>query len=244
MSIDDSTGGVPAVAAVDDCCTRVLAGPEPALFSAGAGLSRPGTGSGPRFDAVLLAGAASERLSGADKPMLYVGDQTLLARAICAVEYADRVVVVGPPRIGGAEVVWCQEEPAGSGPVAAVAAGARRTRAACVVVLACDLPFVAAAVPVLLAALSASLEADVAVLVDSAGRRNYLAGAWRRAGLVARLAEMGSVAGRSMRSLFAGLTVLDVRDEQNWGTDCDTWDAVEHARYLAASDAAGGPHPG
>ncbi len=69
-------------------------------------------------------------------------------------------------------MVWCQEQPAGAGPVAALAAGAARTSAAYVAVLACDLPFVHAAVPVLLTALSTRPGADVAVLVDPDGRRN------------------------------------------------------------------------
>ena len=189
------------------------------------------------FDAILLAGAGSRRLAGADKPMVSVDGRTLLARAISAVEEAERVVVVGPRREVSGNVVWCQEEPVGAGPLAAVAAGSRWTKAPHVVVLAADLPFVAPAVPVLLEVLCRDLRTDVAVLLDGTDRRNYLAAAWRRHSLVRSVTGMGVVENASMRSLFAQSSVVEVPDAGDWATDCDTWDSIEHARVLATRAA-------
>ncbi|MCW2494777.1 molybdenum cofactor guanylyltransferase [Jatrophihabitans sp.] len=198
------------------------------------------------FDAVVLAGARSERLGGVDKAMVEVGGRALLDRVLDGLAEAARVVVVGPQRPVPSRTPpprWCAEEPSGGGPVAAFAAGLGETVAGKVVLLAADLPFVAAAVPALVSALGDG--ADVAMLVDDRGRANFLAGAWRRSSVLARLAELGPPAGQSMRHLLAGLEVTPVNDPDNWGFDCDTWDAVETARTLAAdrpTDRPKGPH--
>jgi hypothetical protein len=76
---------------------------------------------------------------------------------------------------------------------------------------------------------------DVAVLVDGSGRPNYLASAWRRSAACSRLAALGDPAGLSMRMLFDDLVVATVADEGGWATDCDTWDAIQHARLRATN---------
>lgn len=180
------------------------------------------------FDAVVLAGGSARRLGGAAKPQLYVGDRTLLDRAVDAVAVAQQIVVVGPAQPVGREVIFSREEPPGGGPVAALAAGLTHTAAECVVVLAADLPWIAPAVPALLAACPA---AGVAVLADATGRRNPLAAAWHRATLLAALAELGEPGGASMRDLFALVaSVVAVPDPAGWGQDCDTWDDLAGAR--------------
>ncbi|WP_444546051.1 molybdenum cofactor guanylyltransferase [Virgisporangium aurantiacum] len=75
---------------------------------------------------MVLAGGAGRRLGGAAKPTLAVGGTPMLARVLAAVDDADGRVVVGPGSLGlivppGVRVI--QEEPAGGGPVAALAAG-------------------------------------------------------------------------------------------------------------------------
>jgi molybdopterin-guanine dinucleotide biosynthesis protein A len=197
------------------------------------------------FDAIVLAGGAATRLGGADKPAIEVGGDTLLDRALAAVSAARRVVVVGPPRpvpagvragrlmsgaVRAGRLIWCREQPPGGGPVAAIAAGFGRTTADAVVVLAADLPWIAPAVPRLLAALG---DADVAVLVDASGRRSYLAAAWRRTALRAALAATGGPAGVAARRLFDGVEVIEVLDSAGWAEDCDTWSDVERARRRA-----------
>jgi molybdopterin-guanine dinucleotide biosynthesis protein A len=187
------------------------------------------------FDAIVLAGGAATRLGGAGKPAIEVGGGTLLDRTLAAVSAARRIVVVGPPRpvtdgVRAGQLIWCREQPPGGGPVAAIAAGFDRTNADTVVVLAVDLPWIAPAVPRLLAALR---EANVAVLVDGSGRQSYLAAAWRRTALGSALAASGGAAGVAARRLFDGMEIIEVPDSAGWAEDCDTWSDVERARRRA-----------
>lgn len=126
---------------------------------------------------IVLAGGAARRLSGVDKPMLEVGGVPLLRRALAALGDARDVVVVGPPRAGVDGVRWAREVPAGTGPVAALAAGLHAVQPRAddeVAVLAGDLAGVTAStVRRLRAALGA---ADGALLVDADGRRQWLTG--------------------------------------------------------------------
>lgn len=178
---------------------------------------------------MILAGAGSRRLDGADKPAVEIDGRTLLDHAIAAVKHAERVVVVGPHRNTERDVEWAEEQPPGGGPVAAIAAGLSKIRSAYCVVLASDLPAIAPAVPLLL---TAAAKADVAVLT-STGRRNNLAAVWRTDALrtaIGRLDGAGGAANAAARALFAGLQVAEVSDDGDWGADCDTWADIEAAR--------------
>src|SRR4051812_16166828 len=90
-------------------------------------------------------------MGGVDKPAIVVGGRSMLDAALGAVVGCARTVVVGPHRPElGPEVRQAQEVPAGSGPVAAIAAGLRSLDecdfpAELVVVLAADMPFLTAA---------------------------------------------------------------------------------------------------
>jgi molybdopterin-guanine dinucleotide biosynthesis protein A len=179
------------------------------------------------FDAIVPAGGRASRLGGADKPQLTLAGRTLLDHVIDAAADATRVVVVGPRQPVSREVVFCHEDPAGGGPVAAIAAALPHVSADTVVLLAADLPHIAPAVPGLIAAIG---RADVALLVDSAGRANYLASAWRRAALVRALAAIETPAGAAMGMLIEHVAVVRVPDPAGWGRDCDTWDDLEQAR--------------
>jgi molybdopterin-guanine dinucleotide biosynthesis protein A len=183
------------------------------------------------YDAIVLAGGRAQRLGGAPKPQLRVAGRTLLDRVLDAVPEAGRIVVVGPEqpveRSAMGSLIWCREEPAGGGPVAAVAAGVAETSHSVVVLLAADLPWIAPAVPILLAALPAS---GAALLTDPSGRPNYLASAWRRRDLLAALAGLDSPQGASMRSLAAQVPAVSVADRDGWGRDCDTWEDLAEAR--------------
>jgi molybdopterin-guanine dinucleotide biosynthesis protein A len=179
------------------------------------------------YDAIVLAGGRARRLDGAPKPQLPVGGRRLLDRVVDAVLGAARVVVVGPEQAVEHPVLWRREDPPGGGPVAAVAAGLDATSAEVVLLLAADLPWIAPAVPVLLAAVP---PAGAAVLTDPDGRANYLAAAWRRAALADALARVGPVQGAPMRALLAGVPVVAVRDDAGWGRDCDTWEDLAQAR--------------
>ncbi|MEE4545309.1 NTP transferase domain-containing protein [Streptomyces sp. V4-01] len=75
------------------------------------------------YDAVVLAGGAARRLGGADKPALPVGGRMLLDRVLAACPGARATVVVGPRRPTSRPVRWTREDPAGGGPLPALAAG-------------------------------------------------------------------------------------------------------------------------
>lgn len=180
-----------------------------------------------RFDAIVLAGGAARRLGGADKPTLTVGGSSLLERTLAAVAGAQRTIVVGPQRPVSRPVLWSRERPAGSGPVAAIAAGLRSADSDAVMVLAADMPEIAPAVPHLLSGLSG---ADAAVLVDSGGQRNYLAALWRRTALVSAVRAAGGPEGVPVRRLYERVHIIDILDRDGWGRDCDTWEQLAQAR--------------
>ena len=188
----------------------------------------------PAFDAIIVAGARSERLGGADKALIDIGGRTLLARAVEATAAAQRTIVVGPYR-DGYDVTWCREEPPDGGPVAAFATGLELTAAPLVVLLAVDLPFVGAALPDLLATITPA--ADAVLLVDEVGRSNYLASVWHRDAALDAIDGIGEPNGASMRKLVAGAQTLEVADRGGWSADCDTWENIEAARTRAAEEA-------
>ncbi|MFF2775034.1 DUF6457 domain-containing protein [Streptomyces sp. NPDC058052] len=82
------------------------------------------------YDAVVLAGGAARRLGGVDKPAVRVGGRALLDRVLAACAGARLTVVVGDPRPTVRPVRWTREQRAGTGPVAALDAGAEALRAA------------------------------------------------------------------------------------------------------------------
>jgi molybdopterin-guanine dinucleotide biosynthesis protein A len=190
------------------------------------------------YDAIVLAGGAGRRMSGAagaagangaDKPMIIVAGRPMLAHVLAAVATAGRRIVVGPrrdPAQVGFEVTWCREDPTGGGPVAAIAAAMPHVRAATALVLAADLPRIAPAVEPLRAALHDS-RADVAMLADDSGATNYLAAAWRTPVLRAAIAGLASSRDVPVRRLVEGVRAVRVPDGGRWGADCDTWNDIE-----------------
>ena len=182
----------------------------------------------PRYDAVVLAGGSARRLGGIDKPARELGGRSLLDRVLDAVREAERVVVVGPVRSTVRSVLWTREEPPGAGPVPALAAGLAAVRAPLVVVLAADLPFLAAdVVRQLLAAVCTAPTVPGAVVVDDAGASQWLLGCWRTGPLRAALPEPPDpVPSPSLRAVMAPLAPLRVRVDADGGPpawyDCDT----------------------
>jgi molybdenum cofactor guanylyltransferase len=174
-----------------------------------------------RYVVVVLAGGASRRF-GSDKLAV------LLDRVLSGLPADAAVVCVGPQRAtpGRADVTWAREDPAGTGPLAAVGAGVRQggTGSTDVVVLAGgDMPHVGAAVPALVSELASSgPEVDAAVLVDGTGRRQALASAWRRAALDRALDRLGPLDGVPLHRLLDGAVVVEVADAWGAGADVDT----------------------
>jgi molybdopterin-guanine dinucleotide biosynthesis protein A len=201
------------------------------------------------FDAVVLAGGLARRLDGADKPALEIGGVTLLDRVLRACAGAREIVCVGPRRDTRRPVRWTREDPPGSGPVAALAAGLAAAAAdpgeaaRYVVVLAADLPFLDA--EIVHSLWTAAVGHDGAVLVDGQGRDQWLAACHGRDRLAARIARQaaengGTAAGLSLRRLLSGADLVRVPDPGRGSVDCDTWEDVEHVRRLV--ERGGGDH--
>lgn len=183
-----------------------------------------GTAAGePLFAAIVLAGGAASRLGGVEKPVLPLGDQSLLDHVLGGLPPGTRIIVVGPPQPTGPAVTFTREDPPGGGPVAGVAAGLAHVREEVVVLLAADMPFVAPGVPMLVSALRESPTLDGVLLVDAEGRDQPLAGAYWVRALRRRLAEIAEPAGASMRRLLDGLSLRRLPDDGGWTLDCDTW---------------------
>lgn len=224
---------------------------------------------GPRFDAIILAGGAARRLGGASKPDVEVAGRRLLDYALEATMAARRTVVVGPVGLAvPAHVLLTLEDPPLGGPVAGIAAGmaalasrnvhpgifdgpvlgnAAQERwvpdddvaAPDVLLLACDVPGAARAVPRLVQALAATNDAahevtarrpiDGVCLVDDANQRQWLVGLYRHAALTTALNELDQTSGirnAGVRHLLAGLTLLPLPARLGEANDVDTWQDV------------------
>ncbi len=207
--------------------------------------------------AVILAGGRSARLGGVPKAALMVDGGTLLARTVAAAVAALRgsaaagpprelpIAVVGPPDLlrpllADAEAVrWVREDPPFSGPAAGLAAGldaladplaATDDADALILVLACDMPGVAAAVDALLAGAAGHqpeiLDAPDGWLAVDAGREQplvalYRAGPLRRAVEDARAS--GCVENSSVFRLVASLELTRLKVPTGCTADVDTW---------------------
>lgn len=198
-----------------------------------------------RFDAIVLAGGEGERLGGVDKAMLRRGRTTLLDTVLVAAGAADRIICVGPERPTAASVIWCREEPAGGGPVAAIQAGIAQATAGTVCVLACDLPLIDG--PTVRRLVAGTKGKDGCVALDPSGRVQYLAAAYNRARLQ-RALQGAAVGGMSMRELTSGFSLVTLRADTV--VDVDTDDDVAAFDLAPASRDASGvsrssePHHG
>jgi molybdopterin-guanine dinucleotide biosynthesis protein A len=189
-------------------------------------------------DAVVLAGGRGTRLGGTDKPGLIVGGQTLLSAVVSAVTSAgaDRIVVVGPERMGaGGRVRYVREDPPGRGPVAALACGLEQVSAPVIVLLAADLPFLRPAHVTRLVTALAAQEAPGAVLLDDSARPQWLVSGWLAAGLRGALDRYR---GSSLGGLLGPLDPVLLPDETAAGEppawlDCDTAGDLRRAREWA-----------
>ncbi|PVU82168.1 molybdopterin-guanine dinucleotide biosynthesis protein [Cellulomonas sp. WB94] len=230
----------------------------------------------PSYDALVLAGGRARRLGGVSKPDVVVGGRRLLAHVLGAVDGPDvrRVVVVGPDTLAVPDgVTRTLEDPPDGGPVAGLAAGLAILRDGAepewVLVLACDVPRVAGAVPLLVGAVDAVVDAagpggtgsssracDGVVLVDDDGRDQPLVGLYRRVALDAAVARLGAgggagagrdgVRGASVRALVDALDLVRVADVEHHGVDVDTWADVAalEAKGPAASTTTRGTMTG
>lgn len=174
--------------------------------------------------AIVFAGGRSTRL-GVDKALERLADTTLVDRVIAAArrQGAGHVIVVGPSGVSAAGDEIVREEPQFGGPAAALGAGlaagvagADAGVATWTVLLACDLVHPDEVCAALWRWMTEVPDAhlDGAVLVDTAGRQQWLAGCYRTSSLLDAVAGAG-LANRSLRSVLGSLrlAVIDASDE-------------------------------
>ncbi|HLU28583.1 MAG TPA: molybdenum cofactor guanylyltransferase [Glycomyces sp.] len=216
-----------------------------------AGSGRSGSSSRPRkdaFAALFLVGGRARRFAGTAKSELVVGGITILERMLAACAEAEHRVVVGarPPQAAPLPVgvVWTVEDPPGSGPARAVAAGLQEVPAECerVVILPGDLPFLRPdAVRLLLRLAEEAGENAGAVYCDDAGRRQWLCGAWPLEAVRANAVK--AAPDDAARVLFNGIDVEGVSWDHEgpppW-FDCDTPEDLDQAREWVKSLASEG----
>ncbi len=169
-----------------------------------------------RVGALLLTGGASRRLGIAKATLLHDGESLADRGARVLAAACDPVLEVGS---GASSLPVVQEDPPGSGPLAAVNAGAGELRIrgydGPVLVLAVDLPFVE---PALLGWL-ATHPARETVVPRVEGEAQSLCARYSVEALA--VAEQLVAEGeRSMRSLLAAVPVA-FQDEDDWGAVCD-----------------------
>src|SRR5438132_9570667 len=177
---------------------------------------------------LLLTGGASRRM-GRDKALIEVGGQRLVDRAAAALTaVADPVLEVGP---GWSGLPAVREDPPGSGPLAAVSAGAAALRRmghdGAVMVLAVDMPRVSAE----LLRLLATRDGPATAVPRAGGHPQPLCARYGPDALAAvdRLLAGG---GRSLRAL---LEAMDARGEVGW-VQPEEWARVAEASALADVD--------
>lgn len=187
------------------------------------------------FGIIILAGGRGSRLGGQDKPGLTVGGRTLLGSVVAAgtAAGARQVIVVGPERPGLDSVSFVREQPPGGGPVPALRRGLAEASSPWVAVLAADLPFLREAH--LGALVAAAAGHHGAVLVDGAGRPQWLVGCWLTR-ILRRAAT--SYQGTSLRGLLGPLSpvllsMAPAPGEPPPWLDCDTPEDLRLARELA-----------
>lgn len=175
--------------------------------------------------AVVLSGGRARRLGGAPKHEVRVGGRTLLDRTLAAVGAASQVVVVGEGTAAPGVVV-IREDPAFAGPAAAIGAALPHVRSPRVAVVACDHPFVAEAIDVLMAA--AWNGADGVIAVDSTGRRQNLLFTASTSAVRRAIERRTSLVDVAVHELLAELNLWEVAVGARSLLDVDTWD--DHAR--------------
>ncbi|QRY64324.1 molybdenum cofactor guanylyltransferase [Gordonia sp. PDNC005] len=178
--------------------------------------------------AIVLGGGRATRLDGADKASITVRGRSLIDHVFAAVAACPQVIAVGPDTLARPGVTVLREDPPFGGPVAGIAAAMQAVEDDDVWLLACDLPRATEIVQRL--ADEPIGDDDGVILVDAAGRAQWLAGRYRTAALGSALSRIGAPHGASMRQLVDGLNLRAVHDHTGATADLDTWAEVADYR--------------
>jgi molybdenum cofactor guanylyltransferase len=180
--------------------------------------------SGPRVDAIVLAGGASSRM-GSDKALIELDGVPLLTRVVkaaCGVAHVKRVLIVGrtslpalgtaPPgrmRQPAAEIECRADEMPGLGPLGGVASGLECVRSEYALVLACDTPWLQER---LLDALIERAPGNDAVVPYWDKKPQVLCAVYARS-LLPLMRKLLDEGGRSLQSLLGQIPVLRTIDQ-------------------------------
>lgn len=174
---------------------------------------------------MIIAGGRGTRLGGSelgDKADVVFDGQPLLEHALAVVDGFAPIVVVGPRRATSRPVRWCQEDPPGGGPPAALRAGLEcidlDVDADLVAVTGVDMPWLRPGLEALAGGLLASPDLPAAALVSDDGGPQPLAALWR----IEPLRRIVAHGLPSLRAAFAEIDWLRVPDVGRWATDIDT----------------------
>lgn len=192
------------------------------------------------FNALIVAGGRSSRLGGVPKALLSNGQQTLLASTLDAAGAAAARVVVGPsdlPLPSG--VLLTREEPAFSGPAAAISAGLdalAQHHAPWTLLLSVDIPQVAGAVERLTNAAVSAAPETMGFWGVADGTFQPLLGIYRTDQLAQVFA--GDTANASVRRFLAPLSPQPVQLASELTADVDTWQQAQASGYTRDTSTA------
>jgi len=169
-------------------------------------------------------------MAGRDKTRELLAGTTVLDHLLNGLPPSWAVVCVGDERATTRSVHWCRESPAGGGPVAGIAAALEAVDAEICVVVGGDMPFAAAALPMLVSALDAQPGLDAVLATDPGGHRQPLLAAYRCYALRAALpSEPG---GARLMAVIDDLRIDTVDCDARTALDVDTTEALEQARLI------------
>lgn len=183
-------------------------------------------------DALILAGGRSTRLGGMDKAEIRVAGERLVDRVVHAAraEIDGCVIVAGSASAGSGADEVVREEPAFSGPLAAIAAGIKLVNADWVLILSCDLQYPREICQALSSNI-AHLSGDGVALIDDDQRTQWLAGIYRTDALREACESLGeNVSNGAVRFAFEQLSLEFVRIPNEFSADIDTPEALSEAR--------------
>lgn len=160
----------------------------------------------------ILAGGRATRFGGADKASLVVGGRRILERqlaAIAALTTDVRIIASAPGRYEDLGIRVVADAVADAGPIGGLYTALLDARGSHVLVLACDLPFVSAALLERLAAESRAAE-EVAVVVPRSARGLEPLCAVYRTALAERVKRQIDRGELRLTALLAGLHVREL----------------------------------
>ncbi|UIN31422.1 molybdenum cofactor guanylyltransferase [Microbacterium binotii] len=192
------------------------------------------------LQAIILTGGRAARLDGIPKALVRLEGATLLERAVDAARAAGAVdVIVAGPEVDPApdHVRWVREDPAFTGPAAALHAAMTiaAADAAWTLVLAVDLVRPAEAVARLMTDKELlPRDTDGICLGDASSRPQWLTGLYRTAALARGAASLDDEGrDQAVRQIMAELAIAVVRAPDEVVADIDTWEDLQDAGAVA-----------